>query len=263
MSAPVTVFESPEQLGWILAGEILERTRAALRRRRRFLLGCPAGRSLRTTYRALARRAAEANDNLSHVVIVMMDEFLVPDGKDGFVACPLNAHYSCLGFAFRDIQAPVNRELPADACIPDHHLWIPDPSAPGEYDERLAAAGGVDFFLLASGASDGHVAFNPPGSSLESGTGIVALAAKSREDNLATFPQFESLSEVPTHGVSVGLGTIARLSHEAALVMHGDAKRESARRVQAAESFDPDWPATVIHECRRGRIYVDKAAAAR
>jgi glucosamine-6-phosphate deaminase len=261
MAAPVTVFETPEKLGWDLAGEILDRTRAALRRRRRFLLGCPSGRTPRVIYQALARRAAEANDNLSHVVIAMMDEYLNADGKGGFVACPMNAHYSCLGFAFREIQAPINRELPADACIPDHHIWIPDPADPAEYDARLQDAGGVDLFLLASGATDGHVAFNPPGSPLDGGSGIVALSEETRQDNLATFPQFKSLDEVPTHGVSVGLGTIARLSQEAVLVMHGAGKRESARRVQAAAGFDPSWPATLIHECRRGRIYLDKAAA--
>lgn len=261
MAAPVTVFDSAEKLGWTLAGEILERLRAALRRRKRFLLGCPGGRSLQTTYQALAQRAAEANDNLSHLVIVMMDEYLAPDVKGGFVACPMNAHYSCLGFAFRDIQAAVNRELPADACIPDHHIWIPDPANPAEYDDRLAAAGGIDFFLLASGASDGHVAFNPPGAALDGGTSIVALAEATRRDNLDSFMQFTGLDEVPTHGVSVGLGTIARLSREAVLVMHGAHKRDSARRVQAATAFDPAWPATIIHECRRGRIYLDKAAA--
>ena len=261
MAAPVTVFETPEKLGWDLAGEILDRTRVALRRRRRFLLGCPSGRTPRVIYQALARRAAEANDNLSHVVIAMMDEYLNADGKGGFVACPMNAHYSCLGFAFREIQAPINRELPADACIPDHHIWIPDPADPAEYDARLQDAGGVDLFLLASGATDGHVAFNPPGSPLDGGSGIVALSEETRQDNLATFPQFKSLDEVPTHGVSVGLGTIARLSQEAVLVMHGAGKRESARRVQAAAGFDPSWPATLIHECRRGRIYLDKAAA--
>jgi glucosamine-6-phosphate deaminase len=261
MRAPVTVFDNPEQLGWSLAGEILDRTRNALRRRRRFLLGCPGGRSLRTTYQALARRAAEANDNLSHVVVVMMDEYLDADGKGGFVACSMNAHYSCLGFAFREIQASINRELPADACIPDHHIWIPDPANPKEYEGRLAAAGGIDLFLLASGASDGHVAFNPSGTDLGSETRIVALAAETRQDNLSTFPQFKSLAEVPTHGVSVGLGTIVRQSQEAVLVMHGAGKRDSARRVQAAADFDPAWPATMIHECRRGRVYLDKAAA--
>jgi glucosamine-6-phosphate deaminase len=65
MSTPVTVFDNPEKLGWTLAGEILERARAQRRRRRPFLLGCPGGRSLRTTYRALARQAAELNDDLS------------------------------------------------------------------------------------------------------------------------------------------------------------------------------------------------------
>jgi len=261
MRAPVTVFDSAEQLGWTLAGEILERTRAALRRRRRFLLGCPSGRTPRPIYRALARRAAEANDNLSHLVIVMMDEYLNADGKGGFVAAPMNAHYSCLGFAFREIQGPINQELPADACIPDHHIWIPDPADPPEYDRHLADAGGVDFFIMASGASDGHVAFNPPGSAIDSGTRIVALAEHTRQDNLSTFPQFKSLDEVPTHGVSVGLGTIAGLSQEAVLVMHGASKAESARRVQAGEHFDAAWPATLVHECRRGRILLDKAAA--
>jgi len=261
MAAPVTVFDSSQALGWTLAAEILKRTRAKLRRRRRFLLGCPSGRSLRTTYQALARQATEANDNLSHVVIVMMDEYLLPDAKGGFVACPMNAHYSCLGFAFREIQALINRDLPADACVPDHHIWIPDPADPAEYDARLSDAGGIDLFLLASGASDGHVAFNPPGSSADDGTHIIALAEATRADNLATFPQFGALSEVPTHGVSVGPGTILRQSQEAVLVMHGAGKRESARRVQAAAAFDPAWPATVIHACRRGRIYLDQAAA--
>lgn len=261
MNALVTIFDMPEQLGWVLAGEILERARSALRRRRRFLLGCPGGRSLRTTYQALAHRATETNDNLSHLVIVMMDEYLRPDGNGGFVACPMNAHYSCLGFAFREIQAAVNRELPADACIPDHHIWIPDPADPAEYEERIAASGGIDLFLLASGASDGHVAFNPPGSGLDSTTRIIALAEETRRDNLATFPQFKALSDVPTHGVSVGLGTIARLSREAVLVIHGSSKRDSARRVREATTFDPGWPATVVHECRAARIYLDKAAA--
>ena len=212
-------------------------------------------------YQALARRAAEANDNLSHLVIVMMDKYLNSDGKGGFVTAPLNAHYSCLGFAFREIQAPINRELPADACIPDHHIWIPDPADPAEYDTRLTDAGGVDLFLMASGASDGHVAFNPPGSPRDGGTRIVALAEETRQDNLSTFPQFKSLDEVPTHGVSVGLGTIAGLSQEAVLVMHGAGKHESARRVQATQRFDPAWPATLIHESRRGRVLLDKAAA--
>jgi glucosamine-6-phosphate deaminase len=261
MSTPVTVFDNPEKLGWTLAGEILERARAQRRRRRPFLLGCPGGRSLRTTYRALARQAADMNDDLSHLVIVMMDEYVWPRPGGEFVACPINEHYSCLGFAFAEIQAPLNAELPASHCLPDHQIWIPDPADPGAYEERIEAAGGVDIFLLASGTSDGHVAFNPPGTPLEAGTRVIALAETTRQDNLATFPGFKSLAEVPTHGVSVGPATIARLSREAVLVIHGEHKREAARRVQALAAYDPTWPATIIHECRRASLYLDKAAA--
>src|SRR5262249_25940038 len=183
MAAPVTVFDTPEQLGWTLAGEILDRTRAALRRRRRFLLGCCSGRTPRVIYEAVARRAAEANDNLSHLVIVMMDEYLNADGKGGFVAVRMNAHHSCLGFAFREIQAAINQELAADACIPDHQIWIPDPADPAEYDARIADAGSIDLFLLASGASDGHVAFNPPGSRGGGRMRILPLSEEARPDS--------------------------------------------------------------------------------
>ena len=261
MTAELTVFDSPEKLGWHLAGEILERARVALRKRRRFLLGCPGGRSLQPTYRALARRAAEANENLSHLVVVMMDEYLEPDGKAGFANCPINAHYSCLGFAFREITGPLNAELPADHCVPDNQVWVPDPADPELYDRYLQEAGGIDLFLLASGAGDGHVAFNPPGTSLDTETRIVELAEQTRRDNLDSFPQFRGLDDVPTHGVSVGAGTIARLSREAVLVVTGAHKREAAHRLQLATAYDPAWPATVIHECRNGRLYLDRAAA--
>jgi glucosamine-6-phosphate deaminase len=261
MTAEATVFDSPEKLGWHLAGEVLELARVALRKRRRFLLGCPGGRSLRPTYQALARRAAEANDNLHHLVIVMMDEYVRPDGKGGFAHCPPNAHYSCLGFAFREIVGPLNAELPADHCVPDSQVWIPDPADPRLYDRYLEEAGGIDLFLLASGASDGHVAFNPPGTALDSETRVIELAEETRRDNLATFPQFRGLREVPTHGVSVGVGTIARLAREAVLVVTGAHKREAARRLRTATSYDPAWPSTVIHECRRARLYLDRAAA--
>jgi glucosamine-6-phosphate deaminase len=261
MAAPVTMFDNPEQLGWTLAGEILERTQAALRRRRRFLLGCPGGRSLRTTYRALARQASEANDDLSHAFIVMMDEYLQPIGRGGFARCPPDAHYSCLGFAFREIVGPINAALPADRCIPDNHVWIPDPNDPEIFDRYLEEAGGVDLFLLATGTSDGHVAFNPPGAGLDEETHIVALAESTRRDNLATFPGFKSITDVPTHGISVGLGTIAGLSQEVVLVAHGAQKRDAVRRLRSVDSFDPSWPATIVHACRDARIYIDQAAA--
>ena len=252
----IRVFPHPVALGEALAEEIALGIAAAGREGRRYLLGCPGGRSGQTTYRALARRAGGMD--LRHLVIVMMDDYLLPAPGGGWRRAPASAHYSCERFALEDIAAPLDAAA-AHAIAPEH-IWLPDPADPAEYEARIADAGCVDLFIVASGASDGHVAFNPPGSPADSRTRIVTLAETTRRDNLATFPAFRSLDEVPTHGVSVGLGTITRLSRRVRLVIHGDAKRSTAARVLDATGFDPAWPATFISGCPDARIWLDAAA---
>jgi glucosamine-6-phosphate deaminase len=44
-------------------------------------------------------------------------------------------------------------------------------------------------------------------------------------------------------------------------VVHGAGKAEAARRLIAAEHYEPDWPATILSECARPRLFIDKAAA--
>jgi glucosamine-6-phosphate deaminase len=105
------------------------------------------------------------------------------------------------------------------------------------------------------------VAFVAPGSSRDRGTSVVAIAETTRRDNLATFPAFESLDEVPTHGVSVGLGTIAAAG-ALRLVVHGADKRDATARLLALDSFDADWPASIVHVHDDAEIWVDRAALA-
>jgi glucosamine-6-phosphate deaminase len=235
--ADVRIFDDAQTLGHALADEILVRYDLSTGS---FLVGCPGGRSLRSTYAALAERRRD----LSRCTIVMMDEY--------FPVPPLNAHHSCTGFALREICKPLG--------IPEERLLAPDPGDPGAYDERIAGAGGIDLFLLASGASDGHVAFLPPGSPLDGRTSVVRLADSTRRDNLRTFPGFPSLDDVPEHGISVGLATI-RDSRGVRLVLHGKDKRGAAARVRALDSFDPSWPVSVVHSCSDAEIWLDREAA--
>jgi glucosamine-6-phosphate deaminase len=223
--AEVRRFADADELGRSLADEIV-----GLAPR---LLGCPGGRSLVTTYRALAPAG------LAGTTIVMMDEYVpVP---------PPSAHYSCRGFALREIAAPLG--------IPEERVWLPDPDDEASYDERIDDAGGIDLFLLASGASDGHVAFLPPGSPRDGRTSVVELAETTRRDNLATFPEFASLDDVPAHGVSVGLGTIAA-ARRLRLVLHGPDKRAATERLLSLDRFDPSWPASIVHEHDDAKILV-------
>ena len=72
------------------------------------------------------------------------------------------------------------------------------------YEKQIKDAGGIDIQVLGIG-SDGHIAFNEPGTSLSSRTGVVYLTPQTIKDN-ARF--FKSADEVPTRALSMGVGSI-------------------------------------------------------
>jgi len=242
-----------------MAGRLLQRIDAARIAGRRFLLGCPTGRTPRPIYDAMARRLSATGHDLSHLVLVMMDEYLTPDG-DGFRYADERNPWSCHHFARTKIVEVWNGRLAPAYQLRHEHVWFPDPKSPAGYDDRIEDAGGIDFFVLASGASDGHVAFNPPGSTRDSVTRVVALSEETRRDNLKTFPEFGRLEAVPDHGVSVGLTTIAG-AKECAMVVWGAGKRITLQKMRKENRYQADWPATIIHECK-GEIICDAEAAA-
>ena len=167
----------------------------------------------------------------------MMDEY-VPSGGEP---------WSCRAFADRHMSWA-------------SEIWFPDARDPAAYETRIADAGGIDFFLLASGATDGHVAFNQPGAPRESRTRVVPLSGTTRRDNLKTSPSFGALENVPTRGVTVGIDTIAS-AREAVMVVWGESKRLTLQRIRAASGYDASWPATVVHEVPIREIVADAEAA--
>ena len=252
-------FESIDQLADDAARMIVDGIREARIDGRRYLLGCPGGRTPKPVYEAMAKRCGDEEVDCSHVVIAMMDDYLEPDTVP---PRPIDADapHSCRRFAEVEIRGLVNAGLPATHQIPDESIWFPDPRDPAGHDRRLADAGGVDLFIVASGASDGHVAFCGPGSPVDGSSAIVKLAESTRRDNTVTFPNLGSADDVPTHGVTVGLGTIRRLSRSILLVLHGADKRQALDRVRRARGHEPDWPATFVHTCERAEVWYDAQA---
>ena len=253
------VLPSAEAIGDYLAPRLLQRIESARLSRKRFHLGCPTGRTPRPIYGAMARLLSDKPQDISHLVLVMMDEYLVPT-ESGFQYASADNAWSCHHFARVEIADRLNESLPSIRHLQNESIWFPDPRKPEAYDRRIADAGGIDFFILASGASDGHVAFNPPGSARNTRTRIIALSEETRRDNLQTFPTFGTLAEVPSHGISVGIDTIAS-AKEAAMVVWGAAKRLTLDRIRSAERYEADWPATVIHEVRASEILCDVASS--
>jgi glucosamine-6-phosphate deaminase len=255
---PLRVFDTPESAGAYAAAETFARLERAARRGA-MTLGCPGGRSLRTTYAALAELFAERHFDLSNLHVVMMDEYVEARGER-WANCPANAHYSCRGFGETAIRQVFNAALPAALRMSADHVHAPDPNSPHDYEGLLDRLGGIDVFLLASGATDGHVAFNPQGTALGETTRIVELSEHTRRDNLGTFPRFRGLADVPRFGVTVGPGTIARHSRAAIMVLLGSGKGTALRRISRSLAYDRDWPASVIVACADAQLIADEAA---
>ena len=74
------------------------------------------------------------------------------------------------------------------------------------YEKQIKAAGGIDLQVLGIG-SDGHIAFNEPGTSLKSRTSIVYLTPSTVKDNARLFFKGD-MEAVPKSALSMGVGTI-------------------------------------------------------
>ena len=43
-------------------------------------------------------------------------------------------------------------------------------------------------------------------------------------------------------------------------LVHGREKRAAAARVLELDSFDPEWPASIVNECDDAEIWIDREA---
>lgn len=227
---------------------------------RPFVLGCPGGRTPRSTYNALAAMIKAGKQDISHVVIAMMDEYLQENADGSYSNHGEDKHFSCVRFAKFEIFDVLNSGAPEGGKIPAENVRFPEASDPQGYEDYLREVG-VDVFLMASGASDGHVAFNPPGTEKGARTRIVRIADETRQDNLGTFPDFKNIDEVPKYGVSVGPATMIDVSEIVIMELIGSHKNLAFKRISAATGYESDWPSTVVRECKDYYILADRAAA--
>jgi glucosamine-6-phosphate deaminase len=124
------------------------------------------------------------------------------------------------------------------------------------YEEAIKAAGGIELFMGGIG-SDGHIAFNEPGSSLNSRTRVMALTAETRTANARFFDG--DIAKVPARALTVGIGTVMD-AREVLILVSG---RQKARALQAAvEGAVSHWCPLSCLQMHPGAIIVcdDEAA---
>ena len=250
----IKVYNNEKDLSKNLALEILTK----LKNKKNLVLGCPGGRSLKKTYYYLGILSFKHKISLDNLTLVMMDEYVLKKNNKFFLVDPKN-HYSCARFAKNVIKKLLNYKKNKSNCLKGENILFPSVEKPDNYDKIIKDLGGIDIFLLASGSSDGHVAFNNAYSSINQKTHITKLSMSTRTDNMKTFPQFNNLNEVPKFGLTVGLKTIFSLSKSAILVLAGKEKKQAFKKISSLKKFDKSWPASIIHKCKNNKIYIDKS----
>ncbi len=133
----------------------------------------------------------------------------------------------------------------------------PDPSAEAAvYEDRIRAAGGLDVAILGVGRN-GHLAFNEPGVPADSPSGIRTLTEATRQANAYLFPG----GGVPTHGLSMGLGTLAA-ARSLLLLATGASKADAVQAMTQPSTDVAACPAALLLGHPDAAALVDREAAA-
>ena len=123
-----------------------------------------------------------------------------------------------------------------------------------KYDALIASFGGIDLQILGIG-SDGHIAFNEPGTSFDSLTHVADLAESTIVDNSRLF---NDISEVPTKAVTMGLKSIMN-AKKIVLIATGKNKAKAIKELLTGDKSEEN-PASVLIDHPDVTIYVDRDA---
>jgi glucosamine-6-phosphate deaminase len=162
----------------------------------RAVLGLPTGRTPILLYDLLAEQHAAGTLDFAQVTTFNLDEF-VGIGEDH----PGSYRAYMRRYLFDRVNLPKGQGHVLDGLAAD-----PDAEC-GRFEERIAAAGGMDLQILGLGAN-GHIGFNEPADSLTARTHRVRLLQPSREANAGFFGG--DVAQVPTEAMTMGMGTIMK-----------------------------------------------------
>ncbi|WP_028049116.1 glucosamine-6-phosphate deaminase [Cellulomonas sp. URHD0024] len=211
------------------------------------VLGLATGSSPLVVYDELARRHDEEGLSFARARAFMLDEYvgLEEDHPERYRNVIDKDIATRVDLAPGAVQGPDG--LAKDLVV-----------ACRAYEEAIAAVGGVDLQILGIG-TDGHIAFNEPGSSLASRTRIKTLTRQTREDNARFFDG--DVDKVPTHCLTQGLATIMSARH-IVLLATGRGKAEAVHQLVEGP-VSAMWPATILQHHPHVTVLVDDAAASR
>jgi glucosamine-6-phosphate deaminase len=243
---PLAVFPTSAEASRSVAREMAALIRDRQKANRTAVLGLATGSTPLGLYAELVRMHREEGLSFSNVVTFNLDEY-----------------YPIQPASPRSYRHFMQAHLFDHVDIPAAGINMPDGTAPAasldahcrDYEDRIQAAGGIDFQILGIGRT-GHIGFNEPGSPRRSRTRIVTLDSLTRRDAAGDFGGEE---HTPRYAVTMGVRTILE-ARRIVLMAWGQHKAEIVRA--AAEGpATPQITASFLQEHDQVQFVIDRAAA--
>lgn len=208
------------------------------------VLGLATGGSPIGMYKELIRMNKESEIDFSQITTVNLDEYVGLSGEH-------NQSYRYF----------MNENLFNHININKENTFVPNGLAENieeecqNYDKKIAELGGTDVQLLGIG-NNGHIAFNEPDNFLVAGTHLTNLTQNTIEAN-ARF--FDSIDEVPTTALTMGLGGIMK-SKKIIVIASGKGKAEAVKEMLSGK-INTNMPASMLQMHKDVILIVDEDAA--
>ncbi len=209
------------------------------------VLGLATGSTPLGLYKELIRMHAEEGLDFSAVTTFNLDEYVGLAGEH-----EQSYRHFMNENLFQHVNVPLERTHVPSGTAEDYCVHC------RQYEQLIEQAGGIDVQVLGIG-SDGHIAFNEPGTSLASRTRIKTLAEQTINDN-ARF--FEKKEDVPIYAVTMGVGTILEARKLILLATGADKADAVAACVEGPVSSMCTASALQLHP--DAAVFVDRQAAA-
>ncbi|MDP4011552.1 MAG: glucosamine-6-phosphate deaminase, partial [Candidatus Roizmanbacteria bacterium] len=115
------------------------------------------------------------------------------------------------------------------------------------YEKIIKDLGGIDLQILGLG-TNGHIAFNEPGSKETSRTRKIKITEESKKALMKMY------GDVPEYGLTMGIGTILE-SKEIVLIATGESKKEVFQKLIKLEKPTSDIPASFLLDHPNTTVY--------
>ena len=218
----VKVLKSYKELSSTVA-DIVERQ---LKKQPLSKLVLPTGSTPLGMYDELVKRKLD----WSHTITYNLDEYI------------MNPDHPCSYHSYMRKNLFDKTNIYPDHC---HFPYRPTLS----FEDKINANRGIDLCILGIG-SNGHIAFNEPGSSFLSRTRVVDLDEQTIQDNSRFFG---SVEDTPKQAITMGLGTIME-SKKIVLMANGDHKLNILNVAMNGEVTE-DVPASILQNHENVKVY--------